>query len=59
MKPDAWLLWDLADLYERDGNAGVAQWVCEVAVAFGLGGESADFAGKLTAYRGGANCRKP
>jgi hypothetical protein len=51
VRPDERLLWDLADLYERDGNFEVARWVCEVAVAFGLGSERADFPGKLAAYR--------
>jgi hypothetical protein len=47
VRPDERLLWDLADLYERDGNLEVARWVCEIAVAFGLGGGERNFAGKL------------
>jgi hypothetical protein len=52
VKPDARLLWDLLDLYERDRNFETALWVCEFATAFGIGGEGMDFAGKLASYRG-------
>ncbi len=52
VRPDARLLWDLMDLYERDGNGSMAQWVCEVAAAFQLGDAERDFDGKLASLRG-------
>jgi hypothetical protein len=51
VRPEAALLWDLADLYERDRNLELAQWVCEFAVAFQIGGESMNFSRKLASYR--------
>lgn len=47
VRPDERLLWDLVDLYERDGNPEIARWLCEFAVAFGIGGAERNFAGKL------------
>ena len=55
VRPDARLLWDLVDLYERDRNSGAALWVCEFAVAFGLGGDGMDFAEKLAGGRAAAS----
>jgi len=52
VKPDARVLWDLADLYERERDQATAEWVCEFAAAFRIGGEGMDFAARLAAYRG-------
>lgn len=57
--PDGRLLWDLADLYERDRNIEVARWVCEVAMAFGLGGADSDFARKIADFRGEGETSRP
>jgi hypothetical protein len=51
IRPDARLLWDLADLYDRERDWGLAAWVCEFAVAFGIGADGRDFPGRLAQYR--------
>lgn len=52
VRPDAALLWDLSDLYERDGNRELAGWVCEFAMAFGMeDGGTRDFPGRIASMR--------
>ncbi|HVE17113.1 MAG TPA: hypothetical protein VNB29_10280 [Chthoniobacterales bacterium] len=51
VKPEASLLWDLVDLYERDRNMELACWVCEFAVAFQVGDDAMNFAARLATYR--------
>ena len=53
-RPDAGLLWDLADLYEREKNYRLAEWVCEFAVAFEMSGEETgrNFERRIAALRG-------
>lgn len=53
-RPDAEILWELADLYDRDGVPENAAWVCEFALASGVPPGSRDFAARLHGYREGA-----
>ncbi len=52
--PNSALLWDLADLYDREGLPDHAAWVCEFALASGVPSAPHDFAARLQGYRDGA-----
>jgi hypothetical protein len=50
VRPDAALLWDLADLFEREKKDELAEWVCEFALAFGMSTDR-DFEGRMASLR--------